>query len=57
MSGRVHGHDPWTDSDPRPGDFDADLAAIDPRYLEVHAGNPDAILTIVVGGEDEDVAD
>jgi hypothetical protein len=23
---------PWTDPDPKPGDFDADLAKLDPRY-------------------------
>lgn len=46
--------DPWTDPEPEPGDFDADLAAIDPRYAEVHKGNPDAKLTIVVSVEDED---
>ncbi|MGH2701297.1 MAG: hypothetical protein ACRDJ2_05910 [Actinomycetota bacterium] len=46
--------DPWTDPDPQPGDFDADLAAIDPRYVEVHEGNPNAKVTIVVGVEDED---
>jgi hypothetical protein len=46
--------DPWTDPDPQPGDFDADLAAIDPRYIEAHVGNPDAKLTIIVGIEDED---
>jgi hypothetical protein len=46
--------DPWTDPDPQPGDFDAELEAIDPRYVEVHEGNPDAKLTIVVGVEDED---
>ena len=45
---------PWTDPDPQPGDFDADLEAIDPRYAEVHKGNPNAKLTIVVGVEDED---
>jgi hypothetical protein len=28
-------HDPWTDPDPQPGDFDADLTAVDPRYLIV----------------------
>jgi hypothetical protein len=28
--------------------------AIDPRYVEAHAGNPGAKLTIVVGIEDED---
>lgn len=47
-------HDPWTDPDPQPGDFDADLTAIDLRYVEAHVGNPDAKLTIVVGVEDED---
>ena len=47
---------PWTDADPQPGDFDAVLAAIDPRYVEAVAGNPDAKLTIVVGIEDEDAA-
>jgi hypothetical protein len=46
--------DPWTDPDPQPGDFDADLDAIDPRYVEAHPGNPDARLTIVVAVEDED---
>jgi len=46
--------DPWTDPDPKPGAFDADLDAIDPRYLEAFTGNPDAKLTIVVGVEDED---
>ncbi len=46
--------DPWTDPDPQPGDFDADLNEIDPRYVEAHTGNPDAKLTIVVGVEDED---
>jgi hypothetical protein len=24
--------DPWTDPDRQPGDFDEELAAIDPRY-------------------------
>jgi hypothetical protein len=46
--------DPWTDSDPQPGDFDADLTAIDPRYVEAHVGNPNAKPTIVVGVEDDD---
>ena len=46
--------DPWTNPDPQPGDFDADLAEIDPRYVEAHQGNPEAKLTIVVGIEDED---
>lgn len=46
--------DPWTDADPQPGDFDADLTAIDLRYVEAVTGNPEAKLTIVVGIEDED---
>jgi hypothetical protein len=46
--------DPWTDSDPQPGDFDADLAKLDPRYLEHHEGNPDAKLIVLVGVEGED---
>ena len=47
-------HDPWTDPDPQPGDFDADLTTIDPRYVEAHVGHPSAKLTIVVGIENED---
>jgi hypothetical protein len=47
-------HDPWTDPNPEPGDFDADLMAVDPRYVEAHVGNPNAKLTIVVGVENED---
>jgi hypothetical protein len=47
-------HDPWTDPDPGPGDFDSDLTEVDPRYVEAHVGSPDAKLTIVVGVEDED---
>ena len=46
--------DPWTEPDPQPGDFDADLTDIDPRYVEAHQGNPEAKVTIVVGIEDED---
>jgi hypothetical protein len=46
--------DPWTDPDPKPGDFDADLAKLDPRYVEDHAGVPDAKLIVLVGVEGED---
>lgn len=46
--------DPWKDPEPQPGDFDADLMRIDPRYVEAHQENPNARLTIVVGIEDED---
>jgi hypothetical protein len=48
--------DPWTDPDPQPGDFDADLADLDPRLVESHAGNPDAKLRMLIGVEGEDVA-
>lgn len=48
--------DPWTDSDPQPGDFDADLADIDPRFVEAHAGNADAKLRMLISVEGEDVA-
>jgi hypothetical protein len=45
---------PWTDPDPQPGDFDADLAKLDPRYVEHHDGDPDAKLVVLVGVEGED---
>jgi hypothetical protein len=45
---------PWTDLDPRPGDFDADLATIDPRFVQAHHGNKDAVLRIVLSVEGED---
>ncbi len=47
-------NDPWTDPDPQPGAFDAELATIDPRYIEAHKGNPDAKLKILVSVEGED---
>jgi hypothetical protein len=46
--------DPWTDPDPQPGDFDADLAKLDPRYIERHEGDPEARLIVLVGVEGED---
>ena len=46
--------DPWTDPDPQPGDFDAELARLDPRYVEHHEGDPDAKVVVVVGIEGED---
>jgi hypothetical protein len=45
---------PWTDLDPQPGDFDADLATIDARFVEVHRGDPSAKVRIVVSIEGED---
>jgi hypothetical protein len=46
---------PWTDPDPQPGDFDADLAQIDPRHVESHPGDPDARLRMLISVEGEDV--
>jgi hypothetical protein len=46
--------DPWTDPDPQPGDFDDDLAKLDPRYVERHEGDPEAKLTVLVEVEGED---
>jgi hypothetical protein len=45
---------PWTHLEPDPGDFDADLAAIDPRFIEAHHGNPNAKVRIVLSIEGED---
>jgi hypothetical protein len=45
---------PWTDLEPQPGDFDADLATIDPRFIEAHHGNPNAKVRIVLSIEGED---
>jgi hypothetical protein len=45
---------PWTDPDPQPGDFDVELAQLDPRYIEHHDGNPDAKLIVLVGVRGED---
>jgi hypothetical protein len=45
---------PWTDLDPQPGDFDADLATIDPRFIDAHRGDPDAKVRVVLSIEGED---
>jgi hypothetical protein len=47
-------NDPWTADDPQPGDFDAVLATIDPKYVEHHDGDPTATLRILVSVEGED---
>jgi hypothetical protein len=46
--------DPWTDPEPAPGDFDAELARLDPRYVEYHEGNAEAAVIVLVGVEGED---
>jgi len=49
-------HGPWTDPDPQPRDFDAELALLDAGMVERHAGNPDARLRVLVSVEGEDAA-
>ena len=46
--------DPWTDPDPQPGDFDAELAAVDPRDAQVVEAGSGGKVTIVVSLEGED---
>jgi hypothetical protein len=42
---------PWIDPDPQPGDFDAELDRTRADQIELHQGNPDATLSIVVSAE------
>lgn len=48
--------DPWTDPDPQPGDFDQELAALDPREIQVVEAGSDAKVTLVVSLEGEDAS-
>ena len=45
---------PWTDPDPQPGDFDAELAAIDPRDAQQVDPGAGGKVTILVKVEGED---
>ena len=47
-------NDPWRTSEPQPGDFDADLATIDPRFVEVYDGDSEVTLRIVLSIEGAD---
>jgi hypothetical protein len=47
--------DPWTDPDPQPGDFDAQLDRARPGQIEMHEGIPGAKLSILVSVEGDDV--
>jgi hypothetical protein len=47
-------NDPWADSEPQSGDFDADLATIDPRFVDVHDGDSKVTLRIVLSIEGAD---
>jgi hypothetical protein len=46
--------DPWTDPDPQPGDFDEELAAVDPRDAQIVEGGSGGKVTIVVSVEGDD---
>lgn len=48
------GKDPWTDTDPQPGDFDAELDRARSDQIEIHEGNPDAKLSILLSVEGDD---
>jgi hypothetical protein len=48
------GKDPWTDTDPQPGDFDAALDRASSDQIEIHEGNPKAKLSILVSVEGDD---
>jgi hypothetical protein len=43
--------DPWTDPDPQPGDFDAEL---DRATIEIQPGIANAKLSILISGEGDD---
>ena len=46
--------DPWTDPNRQPGDFDDELAAIDPRDVQVVEAGSGSHVTLVVSVEGED---
>jgi hypothetical protein len=46
--------DPRTDPDPQPGDFDAELEAVDPRDVQVVDAGSGGKVTIVVSVEGDD---
>jgi hypothetical protein len=39
--------EPLRDSDPQPGDFDAELDGAQPGWIEIHDGDPHANLTMI----------
>jgi len=51
--------DPWTDPDPQPGDFDAEIEAMDPSDVQVvEAGNGAKVTVVIsVSGEDAERLD
>jgi hypothetical protein len=47
-------NDPWTAREPEPGDFDAELAAIDPRDVQIVEPGAGTKVTILVSVEGDD---
>ena len=45
---------PWTEPDPQPGDFDAELEALGPDAVDYHEGGAPATARIVVSLRGED---
>lgn len=48
------GKDPWTDPDPQSGDFDTELDRACSDQVEIHEGNPDAKLSLLVSIKGDD---
>jgi hypothetical protein len=48
--------DPWTDPDPQPGDFDAEVEAMDPHDIQVVEAGNGANVTVVINVSGEDAA-
>jgi hypothetical protein len=48
--------DPWTDPDPQPGDFDADLAAMGPEDVQIVEAGSGAKVRLLVKIDGEDAA-
>ncbi len=46
--------DPWTDPDPQPGDFDAEIDAMDPRDIQVVEAGNGAKVTALPGMSNKD---
>jgi hypothetical protein len=40
--------DPWTDPDPQPGDFDADLAKMGPEDVQIVEAGSDAKVRLLI---------
>lgn len=53
MAARMTARDPWTEPDPQPEDFDADLDDIAPRHVETRPGGPDAKVMVIAAVEDD----